>query len=154
VQCSQSGRFSPIGCRGFLRRGGEPAAFDQQPLEAHGMVAACIEAFHADGDPRWIERAWLAFDWFRGHNVLGVALCNPRTGGCRDGLLEDRANENQGAESTLAYLGALAEMRLFALAHSSPAIGPPADGASIQPTTPPAQSSRRKSFTGNTRQGG
>jgi glycosyltransferase involved in cell wall biosynthesis len=115
VQCSTSGRFAPIGCRGFLRRGGEPAAFDQQPLEAHGMVAACIEAFHADGDPRWIERAWLAFDWFRGHNVLGVSLCDPRTGGCRDGLLEDRANENQGAESTLAFLGALAEMRLFQL---------------------------------------
>jgi glycosyltransferase involved in cell wall biosynthesis len=112
VQCSPSGRFSPIGCRGFLQRGGEPAAFDQQPLEAHGMVAACIEAFHAEGDPRWIERAWLAFDWFRGHNVLGVALCDPRTGGCRDGLLEDRANDNQGAESTLAYLAALAEMRL------------------------------------------
>ena len=49
VQCSTSGRFSPIGCRGFLRRGGEPAAFDQQPLEAHGMVAACIEAFHEIG---------------------------------------------------------------------------------------------------------
>jgi hypothetical protein len=76
------------------------------------MVAACIEAFHADGNPRWMERAWIAFDWFRGHNVLGVALCDPRTGGCRDGLLEDRANENQGAESTLAYLGALADMRL------------------------------------------
>jgi hypothetical protein len=113
VQCSPSGRFSPVGCRGFLRRGGEPAAFDQQPLEAHGMVAACIEAFHADGNPRWMERAWIAFDWFRGHNVLGVALSDPRTGGCRDGLLEDRANENQGAESTLAYLGALADMRLF-----------------------------------------
>ena len=113
VQCSPSGRFSPVGCRGFLRRGGDPAAFDQQPLEAHGMVAACIEAFHADGNPRWMERAWIAFDWYRGHNVLGVALCDPRTGGCRDGLLEDRANENQGAESTLAYLGALADMRLF-----------------------------------------
>jgi hypothetical protein len=112
VQCSPSGRFSPVGCRGFLRRGGDPAAFDQQPLEAHGMVAACIEAFHADGNPRWMERAWIAFDWFRGHNVLGVALSDPRTGGCRDGLLEDRANENQGAESTLAYLGALADMRL------------------------------------------
>jgi glycosyltransferase involved in cell wall biosynthesis len=119
VQCSTSGRFSPVGCRGFMQRGVEPAAFDQQPLEAHGMVAACIEAFHADGNPRWIERAWLAFDWYRGHNVLGVALCDPRTGGCRDGLLEDRANENQGAESTLAYLGALADMRLFELQQAS-----------------------------------
>jgi len=34
------------------------------------------------------------------------------TGGCRDGLHPDRANENQGAESTLAFLQALLELRL------------------------------------------
>ena len=101
-----------------------------------------------------LDRAWEAFDWFRGQNVLGVALCDPHTGGCRDGLLEDRANENQGAESTLAYLGALADMRLFELARPGTALGSPTDGAIVQPHTPPAQSSRRKSFTGNTRQGG
>lgn len=87
--------------------------FDQQPLEAQAMVAACHEAFRAVGDPIWADRAWTAFEWFHGHNVLGTALCNPRTGGCRDGLLEDRANENQGAESTLAYLAAILEMRLL-----------------------------------------
>jgi len=110
VQCSPTGRFSPIGCHGFFHRGGRPAAFDQQPLEAHAMIAACIEAFHAAGGPHWLDRAWTVFEWFHGHNVLGVGLCDPRTGGCRDGLLEDRANENQGAESTLAYLGSLVEM--------------------------------------------
>ena len=110
-QTSPSGRFSPIGCRGFLRRGGRGAEFDQQPIESQAMVAACCEAFHAVGDPRWLERAWNAFDWFHGHNVLGTVVGDPRTGGCRDGLLEDRANENQGAESTLAYLAAIVEMR-------------------------------------------
>jgi hypothetical protein len=45
--------------------------------------------------------------------MLGLALCDPRTGGCRDGLLPDRTNENQGAESTLAYLGALVEMKFL-----------------------------------------
>jgi glycosyltransferase involved in cell wall biosynthesis len=113
AQLSPSGRFSPIGCHGFYRRGGAPATFDQQPLEAHGMAAACIEAFHATGEPVWIDRAWNAFDWFRGHNVLGVALADPRTGGCRDGLLEDRANENMGAESTLAFLSTAVEMTLL-----------------------------------------
>jgi hypothetical protein len=34
------------------------------------------------------------------------------TGGCRDGLHPDRANENQGAESTLAFLQSLLELRL------------------------------------------
>jgi hypothetical protein len=42
---------------------------------------------------------------------LQVALYDPSTGGCRDGLHPDRANENQGAESTLSFLMALLEMR-------------------------------------------
>jgi len=36
------------------------------------------------------------------------------TGGCRDGLHVDRVNENQGAESTLAYLAAVIDARLLA----------------------------------------
>jgi len=113
VQRSPAGRFAPIGCRGFYPRGGSPATFDQQPIEAQAMIAACAVAFHATGDQRWIDRGWNAFDWFRGHNVLGIGLCDPRTGGCRDGLLADRANENQGAESTLAYLAAVVDMRML-----------------------------------------
>lgn len=114
VQASPTGRFSPVGCKGFLRRDCQGtyagALFDQQPLEAQATIAASIEAFHATGDQRWRDRAWNAFDWFHGHNVLGLALCDPHTGGCRDGLLEDRVNENQGAESTLAWLASVAEM--------------------------------------------
>jgi glycosyltransferase involved in cell wall biosynthesis len=113
LQRSPQGRFAPVGCRGFLRRGGEPAAFDQQPIEAEAAVAACIEAHHATGDTVWLDHAWSAFDWFRGHNVLGLSVCDPSTGGCRDGLLEDRVNENRGAESTIAWLSALVEMRLL-----------------------------------------
>ena len=111
MQRTPTGRFQPVGSRGFARRGDPPAAFDQQPLEAHGMVAACVEAFRATGDTAWIDAAWTAFDWFGGYNVIGLALCDPATGGCRDGLLEDRTNDNMGAESTLAYLAALVEMR-------------------------------------------
>jgi glycosyltransferase involved in cell wall biosynthesis len=110
-QLASSGRFSPIGCKGFFHRDGEAAVFDQQPIEAQATIAACIEAFHATGDNVWLDRAWNAFDWFHGHNVLGVVLCDPHTGGCRDGLQEDRANENQGAESTLAYLAAVIDMK-------------------------------------------
>jgi hypothetical protein len=46
-----------------------------------------------------------------GDNDLQIALYDPTTGGCRDGLHPDRANENQGAESTLSFLLALLEMR-------------------------------------------
>jgi hypothetical protein len=50
-------------------------------------------------------------NWFLGDNDLQIALYDPATGGCRDGLHPDRANENQGAESTLSFLMALLEMR-------------------------------------------
>ena len=42
---------------------------------------------------------------------LGQELYCPETGGCRDGLHVDRSNENQGAESMLAFLLSLTEMR-------------------------------------------
>ena len=115
VQLSESGRFSPVGCRGFLHRGGAAATFDQQPIEAQAMVAACVEAFCTTGDELWRGRGWLAFEWFHGHNVLGAVVADPRTGGCHDGLLEDRVSENQGAESTLAYLAAVIDARLLAV---------------------------------------
>jgi hypothetical protein len=38
-------------------------------------------------------------------------LYNPSSGGCYDGLHFDRVNLNQGAESTLAFLLALEEMK-------------------------------------------
>ena len=49
---------------------------------------------------------------FLGRNDLNVSLYDPTTGGCRDGLHPDRPNENQGAESTLAFIQTLLELRL------------------------------------------
>jgi glycosyltransferase involved in cell wall biosynthesis len=106
------GHFVPIGSNGFYRRGHEKARFDQQPVEACAMVSACLEAYRASHDPRWQKEAQKAFDWFLGDNDLQLSLYDPSTGGCRDGLHADRANENQGAESTLSFLMALLELRL------------------------------------------
>jgi hypothetical protein len=111
IQRSPSGYFAPIGSDGFFRRGQPKAEFDQQPVEACGMVSACLEARRITGDPRWFERSRWAFGWFLGHNHLQQPLVDAATGGCRDGLHRDRANDNQGAESTLSYLHALLEMR-------------------------------------------
>jgi hypothetical protein len=57
----------------------------------------------------WVAEARRAFEWFLGRNDLGLALYDSTTGGCRDGLHIDRVSQNQGAESTLAFLLALAE---------------------------------------------
>jgi hypothetical protein len=110
LQTSDGGFFRPVGSNGFFPRGKERATFDQQPIEAQSTVSACIEAYDATSDPSWITEAWRAFEWFLGRNDLGLALYDPTTGGCSDGLHADRLSQNQGAESTLAFLVGLAEM--------------------------------------------
>ena len=111
VQTSDAGSFRSIGSNGFFQRGEERALFDQQPIEAEATVSACIEAYCATGDMSWAAEARRAFEWFLGRNDLGLALYDPSTGGCRDGLHVDRVSQNQGSESTLAFLLALAEMQ-------------------------------------------
>ena len=113
VQTSENGHLRPIGSNGFYRRGGPRAHFDQQPIEAHSMASACLEAYRATSDLWWHEQAQRAFDWFLGWNDLGLEVYSPSTGGCRDALHVDRVNRNQGAESTLAFLLSVAEMQLM-----------------------------------------
>jgi hypothetical protein len=103
AQTAESGHFAPIGCHGFWRQGGERARFDQQPLEAHATVSACLEAYAVTRDEYWQRAAQRCFDWFLGRNDLGQPLYDERTGGCRDALLQDHLNQNQGAESSLAF---------------------------------------------------
>src|SRR5882672_10654522 len=110
-RCEAKGHFVPIGSHGFYSKKTERARFDQQPVEACAVVSACRQAYLATGKSRWRKEAWSAFNWFLGDNDLQIALYDPSTGGCRDGLHPDRANENQGAESTLSFLMALLEMR-------------------------------------------
>lgn len=107
VQRVEEGHYVPIGSAGLYRWGGVRPRFDQQPVEAHATVAACLAALRLTGEERWRSEARRAFEWFLGRNDLGLSLYDRSTGGCRDGLHPDRANENQGAESTLAFLLAL-----------------------------------------------
>ena len=111
VQHTPDGYFAPVGSNGFYRRGAVAAQFDQQPVEACGMVSACLSAHRITGDAHWSGYASSAFGWFLGQNHLQQPLYDVSTGGCRDGLHADRVNENQGAESTISFLLALWDMR-------------------------------------------
>ena len=124
VQKTQAGHFRPIGSNGFYERDGAHAYFDQQPVEAQAMVSACLEAFRATQDGSWSREAKRAFEWFLGRNDLGLPLYDSSSGGCSDGLHQDRVNENQGAESTLAFHLSLAEMN-----YAEHLIAPPANNA-------------------------
>ena len=103
----------------FRRTAAAPRAFDQQPLEATATIAACLAAWRADDDAEWKTIATRVFSWFLGSNDLSVALVDPETGSCRDGLHPDRANENRGGESVVSYL--LASLRSVSLRASTSA---------------------------------
>ena len=119
-RCPTLGHFVPIGSQGFLHRGEQQARFDQQPVEAAGAVSACLQAYRVTADDRWRKAAWSAFNWFLGDNDLQLPLYDSETGGCRDGLHPERANQNQGAESTLSFLMALLEMSSLQHSESPP----------------------------------
>jgi hypothetical protein len=117
-QTAPAGYFRPIGTAGFGEQRQPSRAFDQQPVEAAATISACLAAWRADGDAEWKASAARAFAWFFGSNDLSVALVDPETGSCRDGLHPDRANENRGGESVVCYLLGLAEIRQLARANA------------------------------------
>ncbi len=101
---TEDGHFVPVGSNGWYEKGGAKARFDQQPIEANAMIEACVEAFNITRDKSWFDSAVMCFNWFLGHNDLNLPLYDPKTGGCRDGLMADGINQNEGAESSLAWL--------------------------------------------------
>jgi hypothetical protein len=101
---TENGHFSPIGNNGWYEHGGAKARFDQQPIEADAMIEACVEAYKFTRNRDWLDSAVMCFNWFLGQNDLNLSLYDPKTGGCRDGLMADGINHNEGAESSLAWL--------------------------------------------------
>jgi hypothetical protein len=93
----------PIGNQGWLPRGGEAAQFDQQGIDAMAMVLYYQQALKLTGDKKYLSRMCASYQWFLGANDLDIALYDPETGGCADGLQAEGINYNKGAESTLAY---------------------------------------------------
>ena len=123
-QTAPGGHFRPVGSDGFWQRGGQSAQWDQQPIEAQAMTAACLEAFQLTGQASWLEEAQRAFAWFDGGNDHGLSLCDWQTGACCDGLHASGLNLNQGAESTLAWHHAASDLRLASRPHATPSEQP------------------------------
>jgi glycosyltransferase involved in cell wall biosynthesis len=76
---------------------------DEQPLDAAALVEAELAAFAITGAAEHGVRATRAFEWFLGRNTLQKPLYDFATGGCSDGLGSEALNQNEGAESTLAF---------------------------------------------------
>ena len=121
IQTSDEGPFCSHRQRGILRSRRNRARFDQQPIEAHATISACIDAFHVTG-PVVVETGGLrTFEWFLGRNDAGTAVYDSLTGGCGDGLSAEGPSANQGAESTLVFLLSLAEFTCWNTSFLPPA---------------------------------
>ncbi|MBW8742837.1 MAG: glycosyl transferase family 1, partial [Sphingomonas sp.] len=102
-QTNSDGQFRAIGTDSFGRRYADPLPFDQQPLEAWATVDAALFAHGLTGQKNWLDTAWRAQGWYLGENDLSLPIATLSDGGCYDGLMSDRVNLNQGAESILAF---------------------------------------------------
>ena len=105
------GPLQVIGNSGWWERGREPAASDQQPIDASGLVEAYAAAWRATRDPRWLGRAEAAAGWFLGRNDGSLAVYEVGTGACHDALGHRVLNANCGAEATVSALIALVVAR-------------------------------------------
>ncbi len=85
--------------------------FDQQPIEVAKIADACVRAFDATRDERWLDGLRLAWNWFLGDNDSGAQMIDFDTGAGHDGLMPHGRNENRGAESTLAALSTFQQAR-------------------------------------------
>jgi glycosyltransferase involved in cell wall biosynthesis len=99
-----AGYCRPVGCHSFYKKGGQCAEYDQQAVDVLANVLLFLQAYKVTGQEPYFEKALLCNAWFFGKNDLRLSLYDPETGGCGDGLTETGVNQNQGAESTLAYV--------------------------------------------------
>ncbi len=93
---------------------------DEQALDAAALVEALTDALAATEQRSHGARAVRAFEWFLGRNRLGEPVYDFATGGCHDGLSARSLNDNEGAESTLAFFQALVALEAAGLQSSLP----------------------------------
>ncbi len=124
TQCTLDSPVVRLVGNGWRRRGApvgsEGREGDEQPVDAAALVEAHAEALSVTGQRAYGRRAVRAFEWFFGRNRLGLPVYDFATGGCHDGLGTDALNDNEGAESTLAFLQALLALDQAGLQASPP----------------------------------
>lgn len=113
LQQAPAGHFRPVGSSSFGQPYLRPYPFDQQPVEVWAAIDAASAAYDLTKNKNFLAQARQAYDWFAGSNDRGVAVAEPQTGASRDGINPRGLNNNQGAESVLAYQHATIAIKDF-----------------------------------------
>lgn len=100
----KDGYYKPVGCDGWLLKGGYPAEFDEQTVEACEAVLTYMEAYETTGKIKYLQKAKRCHAWYEGVNSKGISLVDSETGGIYDGLTRKGVNLNMGAESLVSYV--------------------------------------------------
>jgi hypothetical protein len=100
----KNGYLSIIGNEKWYAKDSVQSMFAQQPIDAMVMVLMFQKAFQLTKNETYLKNLHTCYRWFLGENDLRMKLYDQETKGCFDGLEFYGINQNQGAESTLAYL--------------------------------------------------
>lgn len=96
--------LKPVGSKGWYPKGGKCADFAQQSIDVMGMVLLFFKAYQTTREKSFLDKMFTSYLWYMGKNELNLPVYDFESGGCYDGLEEYGLNQNQGAESTIAYL--------------------------------------------------
>jgi len=100
----RNGYFRPVGCNGWFVKGGEPAEYDEQTVEACETALTYLDAYELTGDREYLNKAKICHAWYEGMNSKGLSLIERESGACFDGITEHGVNLNMGAESLISYV--------------------------------------------------
>lgn len=100
----KANQIKVISNNGWHKKGMPANQFGEQPIDIAYTVLALDLFYQTFKDKSYLQKMFIAFNWFLGKNHLHQIIYNPCTGGCYDGLEETHVNLNQGAESTVSYL--------------------------------------------------
>lgn len=99
---------TPVGGRGPSERG---PGFDQRPIEAAAIGAACAQAYESTNGTHWLGCLEMSWAWFLGDNDASMPMFDSSTGAGFDRLQRHGRNPDQGAEATLAALATIQHVR-------------------------------------------
>ena len=104
--CLQPREVRLIGNDGWYPRGGTPARFGEQPIEAAYSVLANISANQLTRDDAWLDAAGRYLNWFWGENSSNESLIDVEAESVADGIdpPPQRISSNRGAENIVCYL--------------------------------------------------